>query len=115
MLRPIQWPSLRNFLLNVHYDLLKIDENAEKYIFDDSLCLVEEMILILEDRRFFRHYGVDLVSVVRESLKAVAFRRHGGASTIDMQWVRTVTEYRDITFKEEIIRNIFVVSDTATI
>lgn len=100
--RPIEWPSLRRFLLEVHLDLINIDNNVDKFNFDTGLSLTEKMILILEDRRFFRHYGVDVISVVRETLKAVAFKRHGGASTIDMQWVRTVTGYRDLTYKRKL-------------
>ncbi|WP_374702115.1 biosynthetic peptidoglycan transglycosylase [Herbaspirillum sp. B65] len=60
------------------------------------------MVLILEDRRFFKHGGVDLKSVCRESFKACLGRRHGGASTIDMQFVRTVTGYRERTIKRKI-------------
>jgi len=56
------------------------------------------MVIALEDRRYFRHAGVDLASVVRELVKAISFRRHGGASTIDMQFVRTATGYKKRTF-----------------
>lgn len=63
--------------------------------------MTEKMILILEDRRFFKHYGIDLISVGREILRAALLRRHGGASTIDMQWVRTITEYKDYTLRRK--------------
>lgn len=61
----------------------------------DRLLLVEKMILVSEDRRFLRHNGIDYRSCVREALKAITGRRHGGASTIDMQFVRVGTGYYD--------------------
>ncbi|MGO4727535.1 MULTISPECIES: transglycosylase domain-containing protein [Inquilinus] len=39
--------------------------------------------------------GIDWRRLVREGCRAVAFQKHGGASTIDMQLVRTATGYRD--------------------
>lgn len=102
MSRPIEWPSLRRFLLNVHTDLLIIHSKADQFIVDHDLTLAEQLILILEDRRFFRHFGVDLISVAREALRSLIRARHGGASTIDMQWVRTVTGYKDITYKRKL-------------
>jgi membrane peptidoglycan carboxypeptidase len=59
-----------------------------------ELSALELMTIVLEDRRFFNHAGVDLRSVAREVIKTLALRKHGGASTIDMQFVRTATGYR---------------------
>ena len=59
-----------------------------------ALSALELMTIVLEDRRFFNHAGVDLRSVARELVKAATGRKHGGASTIDMQFVRTATGYR---------------------
>ncbi len=52
------------------------------------------MTIAIEDRRFFYHPGVDVLSILRETIKALKGRKHGGASTIDMQFVRTVTGYQ---------------------
>ncbi len=62
-----------------------------------ALNALELMTIILEDRRFFRHCGVDLRSLLREASRTLTFRKHGGASTIDMQFVRTVTGFRQNT------------------
>jgi len=86
--------SPRSLLLRVHSDLFKVDRCASPYVYPFQLSCFEEMVLVLEDRRFFRHTGVDLQSVVREFVRACLFLRHGGASTIDMQLVRTVTGYK---------------------
>ena len=55
------------------------------------------MVLVGEDRRFFRHNGIDYRSIIRELLRAVTFQRFGGASTIDMQFVRMSTGYYERT------------------
>lgn len=90
------WPGIRQMLIRVHVDLLRINSgvNHGAAYRSDSLTSLEKAVLVLEDRRFMRHSGVDVKSVVREVAKAATFRRHGGASTIDMQFVRTVTGYK---------------------
>lgn len=63
---------------------------------------LELMVIALEDRRFFRHSGVDWRSVLREVSRALTFRKHGGFSTIDMQFVRTITGYRRRTIRRKV-------------
>lgn len=91
---------LRGFLINVNRDLMDITAKVkrESYVFDDF----DYLVMALEDRRYLKHRGVDLISVIREILKMLTCRRHGGASTIDMQMVRTLTNYRELTFKRKI-------------
>ncbi len=67
-----------------------------------ALTALELMTIVLEDRRFFSHVGVDVRSVLRESVKVITFRKHGGASTIDMQFVRTATGYRAHTLRRKL-------------
>jgi len=64
------------------------------YIYPEHLTNLEKMVLVLEDRRFFAHSGTDYFSILREILKALTLKRFGGASTIDMQFVRTVTGHK---------------------
>jgi membrane peptidoglycan carboxypeptidase len=66
------------------------------------LTTFEKLVLVLEDRRFLRHDGVDGRACVRELIKAMFRRRHGGASTIDMQFVRTATGYHELTFRRKL-------------
>ena len=68
----------------------------------DDLDELEVLVILLEDRRFFQHGGIDLRSFVREFYKLITLQRFGGASTIDMQFVRTRTGYRDRTFRRKI-------------
>lgn len=94
-------PSLRRWLLQVHRDLLAIHQYVPSGIYPESLSTFEKMILVLEDRRFFKHAGNDYKSIAREIVKALTFRNHGGASTIDMQLVRTVIRRRERTIRRK--------------
>lgn len=88
--------GLRSALLQVHRDLLSVHSRVmpSASFWPPALTNLEKLVLALEDRRFMRHSGVDLRSVVRELVKAFMLRPHGGASTVDMQFVRTATGYR---------------------
>jgi membrane peptidoglycan carboxypeptidase len=91
---PFRVPFPRRLLIRLHYDLFQIDRRVRSYVdWPPDLTTVEKLILISEDRRFFRHNGVDYRSWMRELFRAVTFRRFGGASTIDMQFVRAATGY----------------------
>lgn len=96
-------PSVRSALLKIHEDLFTIDSYVKKSTayYPESLTEFEKLTLVLEDRRFLNHSGVDLLSILRESLRAITFRKHGGASTIDMQFVRTATNYRQQTLRRK--------------
>src|SRR4051794_3820061 len=97
--------TIRRALIRINQDLFLVQRKISLQVVFDlyplSLSDFEILVLALEDRRFFTHHGVDLVSVLREFLKALAFRSHGGASTIDMQFVRTATDYRDLTLRRK--------------
>ena len=60
------------------------------------------MVLVLEDRRFFEHGVVDFKALLRVSYKIVFCQVLEGASTIDMQLVRTATGYRDRTLTRKL-------------
>ena len=97
-------PNLRRALLLLHTDLLAVHQKIVQYAayWPQSLTNLEKLVLVLEDRRFMQHHGIDAKSVMREIFRAVTFRRHGGASTIDMQLVRTATGYHDLTLRRKL-------------
>lgn len=103
--------GLRGALLKIHSDLLKIHGFVWAYSahYPEYLTNFEKMVLVLEDRRFMKHCGFDLRSVAREIIRALFGQRHGGASTIDMQFVRTATGYRERTIKRKIYEMILSV------
>ncbi len=94
----------RNTLLKIHRDLLLVHSRVKSYLiyYPSHLTNVEKLVLVLEDRRFLDHCGMDFRSVLREIWRAMRAQRHGGASTIDMQFVRTCTGYRERTAKRKI-------------
>ena len=99
-----QYPSLRRGLLKLHRDLLTIHDRIDYAVasFPRELTMLERCVLTLEDRRFFKHMGVDWIRIIRETLKACVRMKHGGASTIDMQFVRTATGYKTRSLKRKI-------------
>lgn len=74
-----------------------------------TLTALEHMVMMLEDRRFLKHAGVDVRSVIREISRALTFRRFGGASTIEMQFVRTVTGFRQHTIRRKLYEAVLAI------
>jgi len=99
-------PSLpfRKWLIRVHDDLLTIHERVTPWAiyWPEELTTFEKLVLVLEDRRFFEHGGIDLRALTREVYKFLFCQNNGGASTIDMQFVRSATEYRERTFRRKL-------------
>ena len=98
--------------ISILHDYKKICYNVEIYRNDisckTSLTPLEKLVLTLEDRRFYYHPGFDLLSIVRASLRRIQKRRiTGGASTIEQQFVRTITNRREYKISRK-IREIFL-------
>jgi len=102
-IRPKQLPSFRRALIRIHTDLFTIDGKVMLYAEHlGPLTSFEKLVIVLEDRRFFEHNGVDWLAACREVLKFLTFRRKGGASTIDMQFARTATGFREKTLRRKL-------------
>lgn len=98
----LKLPSFRRWLVMVHYDLLAIHQHVPGGVYPEKLTTFEKMVLALEDRRFFKHAGNDYTALLREMIRATTFQRHGGASTIDMQLVRTITQRKERTIRRKL-------------
>jgi monofunctional glycosyltransferase len=98
------WAKPATWFARLRNDLSRIDQNVRAAPQTSAVALtaLELMTIALEDRRFFSHPGVDARSVLRETLRVLTGRKHGGASTIDMQFVRTVTGFREPTAKRKV-------------
>lgn len=101
ILRP-KLPTIRSSLLRLHRTILLIDSNRWDVDASRPLSDVEIMVLLLEDRRFFDHIGFDWLSIVRELVRAICLKNHGGASTIDMQLFRTASNRYERTLRRKI-------------
>ena len=98
---PNSLPSLKRYLYIAQDELNRIEQHIQLE-WDTELASIEKAVILLEDRRYFHHSGIDLKSVLREILKKITFRKHGGASTIEMQFVRTCTGYMELTLRRKI-------------
>ena len=99
-------------LASIFRDYKKICHTVETYrnhiSHKMSLIPLEKLILTLEDRRFYYHPGFDLFSIFRASLRRIQKRRiTGGASTIEQQFVRVITNRREYKVARK-IREIFL-------
>lgn len=90
-------PSFKLFLISLNLDmdyiLYKVEEINLSYdpiIYDPPDLEIDKSVILLEDRRYFRHGGVDLWCVPRLLVQALNGRRLGGMSTIEQQLVRTI-------------------------
>ena len=90
---------LRAYLIKLHKDLFSVHALVCRsgVCWPNGMTNIEKAVLVLEDRRFFSHHGFDFKALIRELMKAALGRKHGGASTIDMQFVRTATGFRNRT------------------
>ena len=91
-----RFPSIKRALVFYAERLASISDNVQ-HDYAVEVSLLEEYVIVLEDHRFLHHRGVDWLSVIRVLTQQLAFRRVGGASTIEMQFVRTVTGDREKT------------------
>ncbi|MGV8946462.1 MAG: biosynthetic peptidoglycan transglycosylase [Lutibacter sp.] len=60
-------------------------------------------VIIIEDIRFFTHFGVDFYSIVRSIRNFYIKGRLEGASTIPQQLLRTISNDRELSLKRKII------------
>lgn len=95
--------SLKRFLLGLNRDVDVLKSDVQ-YVRDfwfyygrshepnsPTLTQLELAILYMEDRRFFQHCGVEIVSFPRAVKRRLKGRPWGGVSTIDQQVVRIST------------------------
>lgn len=66
-------------------------------------------ILLIEDKRFREHMGVDFYSIIRALFRIIIRGKIEGASTITQQLVRIITNERELKISRK-IKEIFVAS-----
>jgi membrane peptidoglycan carboxypeptidase len=91
---------LRALLINLNKDLWRIASKIPT--FEAEFDEFDYLVMAIEDRRYLNHRGIDIVSIGRETVKMLLRKKHGGASTIDMQMVRTLTNYREVTIRRKL-------------
>lgn len=77
-------------MLNEHWKKIEAEFDKNKMIINHSMIRCH--FLYLEDRRYFNHGGIDYLRSLRALSKYIIGIRTGGASTIEQQLVRTITQ-----------------------
>ena len=100
-MRPLRLPSIKRLLIRLNLDLDRVRSSIRPVDYV-PVNDVHRMVIILEDRRFLCHYGLDYWSVLRDVWSLARLRKHGGFSTIEMQLVRTVTRQYERTLTRKL-------------
>ena len=93
--------SPKRLLIQMNLDLIVVQERCVLRYWH-QLSNLDRMIVVLEDKRYLRHRGVDWRSVARIVWQAIWRRRRGGASTIEMQLIRTILDRRERTVRRKL-------------
>ena len=64
--------------------------------------LAQQLLISGEDHRFFRHGGIDPIAICRAVWRAIALGQREGASTIEMQIIRVVSQRFERTLRRKI-------------
>jgi membrane peptidoglycan carboxypeptidase len=81
----------------------RLSELRRHYAGSPPVAAILPVLLIAgEDRRFYRHNGIDFVAIVRACWHWLSQGAHEGASTIEMQLVRVVTGRTERTAERKI-------------
>ena len=98
-------PDLKSVLIHLNnlMDLILSEVQPRFASLDESYELTdyEKIVLLLEDRKFFLHNGIDMRCIPRALKRLITKRRLGGVSTIEQQLVRTVLGFRERTFRRK--------------
>ncbi|MFA9190316.1 transglycosylase domain-containing protein [Flavobacterium sp. FZUC8N2.13] len=93
----------------IQLDLDKIKEkinserkNINEYSSLANLNNLVDFLVIGEDRRFYKHRGFDIIAIIRAIRNRLFYNKKEGASTIEQQLVRVLTNQYRRTLKRKI-------------
>jgi len=87
----------------VQYETLHGDEDRVWVSYSEIPKDLINATVALEDRRFYKHNGVDWLSTAKGVLSFFTGGRIRGGSTITQQLIKNVTTYDDVTVKRKIL------------
>lgn len=103
--QPVYWWDIKGWLIfyNIALDQLIADVTSSVGAGNSIAFQVEQMplevcVLILEDRHYYKHNGIDYRFVPRIVRQLLTGKRVGGVSTIEQQYVRTFLNRKERTF-----------------
>jgi len=98
---------ISKFLIKVNCNLKQKYNSLLKNISEINCSEIPEIInksiILLEDKRFYQHSGFDCYSIIRAFKNNLFTKNLHGASTIEQQLVRTITNERKINYKRKIV------------
>lgn len=86
---------------NFNNDFLKILNIIDSNTNNKDNNLIENLVMA-EDHRYFLHYGVDYISIIRALRSIIFLKKYQGASTIEQQLTRVITYRYERTFRRKI-------------
>ncbi len=90
---------------NLILDILLIHTNSAKHSSSlashENLTEIERYVILLEDKRYFSHKGIDYYFIPRVLKQLVTRKRIGGVSTIEQQYVRTILNKKERTLSRK--------------
>jgi membrane peptidoglycan carboxypeptidase len=89
-----KYNQLRERLL-FEYELVKVDQTNDYNI-------LSKILISAEDHRFHYHLGFDIIAIIRAVRNRIFYQKIEGASTIEQQLVRVLTNDFEKTFKRKI-------------
>src|SRR2546421_12250862 len=75
--------------------------NNQKCFYGEISDRLVAALVVGEDKRFWSHFGIDLAAICRALYHIVVYRQLQGASTVEQQLVRTLTEYRKLSVRRK--------------
>ncbi|MDO8593639.1 MAG: biosynthetic peptidoglycan transglycosylase [bacterium] len=102
--------QLWDVVLREDFELIKSSMLSDEIRNHDLL----RTVLIVEDKRFFDHKGIDVRAVIRALYNTVFWNHLEGGSTIEQQYVRLVTKRIEISLKRKMREGVLAakLSDT---
>lgn len=99
-------PKLLTKEINLDFDTIKQrvkDEREEinKLLELNNLNKLINFLIIGEDRRFYNHIGFDIIAIIRAVRNRLFYSKKEGASTIEQQLVRVLTDQYSKTLKRK--------------
>lgn len=87
----------------LEYETLSGDENRVRVAYEDVPSNLVNALVAIEDKRFYRHHGVDWLRTAKSAFTTFTGGRTQGGSTITQQLIKNITQYDDVTVKRKVL------------
>lgn len=89
-------------IIEINLNILEKERQENWVDLDHISPLVVQAAIVSQDQDFYYHNGVDLLAIGRSSINSLVLRKDiQGASTITMQLIKNVCEYKNINILEK--------------